>query len=1164
MDKFQCKTCSEVSTSSLMMKHLASTRHKTIIDAFTEEVIACEECQDNNIHQLQIIRFGGEDMVLLCNRCFHQQYGNDEKPSTSYSLSNGSLLDFWDKYLKVRDCACSVCGNENNLNVNPKKNVLCDDCVKNDQSAKGYISEKTGKFLYLYLGIKETSNSKKLKLKGGRRVGRGKGKGRKGARKVREPKAKKPLTLLQKMEKEALATKRINTAIESASSISLKSFKGFKAADNDANFTTNVPSGTLNRQNSKTKAKNNINGKKDTKQSNSKQKQSKLLPSSKGSLHGKTRNDQRSFGKTVTKANPTDKTSMKASIQPKGKSSKTLPSKAKQTNMAVVTSEKMKQDPIVDITANKTIHKGLKKNLASSESSYNSQSIKRNEVISNVPLKHNNSRKSQSKRASKATDEQKKTTEHNRNKLGSNPAPVKKNSKDIKKTVTRRDGNGIEKRINSSLSTSESHLGTSSSNTSLWELGWGDWTPPSSVLEKPIVKTNIEDRKHTDIQEEKEEGTHLMRFNKFVPQMTYPDLNSYLRNFSYAMFLEQKLENDFIQDFNIMWSKMPNDIVFVATFNKSSAELANILPPGAAGKKDRIPFNERQPLMLTKQDESVVWYVFVKELSVQRSKINLLLEVFPWNNVPLPTTCGAGELKILPLSAQTNRILFSMTRINNPAFIDLLVGKPIKQLKFNNRLKFTKDTFNISQMDAIEQVLNNRVTVIQGPPGTGKTSTIEEIILQLISSFHSFPILCVAASNIAIDNIAEKIMHSRPDIKILRILSDRKESEYNMEHPLGKICLHNIVYDQMPPDMKELTDKVRSGRMQELSKREDSNLYIFKNKISNKNVSQAQIIFTTNITAGGRQLKAIKEVPVVIMDESTQSSEASTLVPLSLPGIKSFVFVGDEKQLSSFSNVPQLELSLFERVLLNGSYKSPIMLDVQYRMHPKISEFPILKFYKNQLKDGVTEVDRAWPGITYPLFFYQCDRGKESVTVNRRNNLSALTYINQYECQEIVKILYKLILEKNVSLDEIGIITPYSAQRDLLSKVLLEDDIINPEGKAMEQQNDEAEFLNKNNVDYSVQSHVVNIINGLHVATVDSFQGHEKNFIIFSCVRNNAENKIGFLRDERRLNVALTRARNGLIIVGNKHVLKAGDKLWREFVTFLEDKGVIFNNLEVY
>lgn len=303
------------------------------------------------------------------------------------------------------------------------------------------------------------------------------------------------------------------------------------------------------------------------------------------------------------------------------------------------------------------------------------------------------------------------------------------------------------------------------------------------------------------------------------------------------------------------------------------------------------------------------------------------------------------------------------------------------------------------------------------------------------------------------------------------------------------------------------------------------------------------------------------------MDEATQSSEASTLVPLSLPGIRNFVFVGDEKQLSSFSNIPQLETSLFERVLSNGTYKNPLMLDTQYRMHPKISEFPIKKIYNGELKDGVTDEQKAWPGVQHPLFFYQCDLGPESRVRSTQRDIVGFTYENKHECVEIVKIIQILMLDKKVPLEEIGVITPYSAQRDLLSDILTKNVVINPKQISMQQEYDEIELFNaagSQGTAGSLQNNVINIINGLHVATVDSFQGHEKSFIIFSCVRNNTENKIGFLRDKRRLNVALTRAKHGLIVVGNKNVLRKGDPLWKDYITYLEEQDVIFTDLTAY
>ncbi|KAM3161035.1 Helicase ATP-binding domain-containing protein [Lachancea thermotolerans] len=1060
------------------MKHLSATRHKTIVSLPSEEEVCCEECQNNNVHLLQIIRFGGEDIDLLCTSCFSRDYAESEKPSTVYSLANGSLLKNWQRYVKVRDCCCGECGKESKLNVNNKGNVLCDLCLSKKANVKDYVSESSGKFLYTLLGIQDVSNGKSVYKKGGRKIGRGqKGKGRT-AGKTRKPREKKPLTRLEEMAKDAYETKKVNSIISSDSNISLRSFKGIKASKND------TPNGernsNANRQMKQMKPAVN-KGPKSGSKGLAKPKNSPINPSL------KSKNSQK------VHENPTS-------------SAKTKPS------------SKIEKKAIEE------------KQALGSESRFQKR---------------------------KAPITASKSTPASKNRAGKTPTKIEQTKGERPNLGKTRTGPG---KASGGKDLSPKGALKSNANTK---------NPVKSLPKRPINTKGNEQQmvltEETASVEDFEEGEPIKRFTQYVPKKSYSTLKDYFNEFSFALFLEGRLENDFLQDFQITWPKNAQEQAFVVNMKADSSEVKKLLPPNLV-KLGRLPFTNQQPLMLTDQDETKVWYAYVRELESRKNNITLLLELYSWNKLPLPIKAGNSHFKLLPCSAQVNRIMFAMTRVQNPKFIKLLLGQEsIKQLNFNNRLQFTKDTFNESQKAAIQHVLNNSITVLQGPPGTGKTSTIEEIILQLIENFHTLPILCVAASNIAIDNIAEKFMENRPDIKILRIVSQSKESQYNPKHMLGKICLHNIVYEQLPADMKDNISKLRSGIPGLVSKNQYNKLLSTQNAISDRYIAQAQIIFTTNIASGGRQLKAIRELPAVIMDESTQSSEVSTLVPLSLPGIKRFVFVGDEKQLSSFSNVPQLEMSLFERILTNGTYEKPHMLDTQYRMHPAISEFPIAKFYEGKLKDGVTAEDKKWPGISYPLFFYQCNQGSENKVFNSKRGMRGFTYNNAHEAEYILAVLHKLILEKGVKTDEIGVITPYSSQRDLISEMLVKDPIVNPSGKAMEQEMDKDDALGGGeSVSGSANKVTINIVNGVYVATVDSFQGHEKSFVLFSCVRNNSENKIGFVKDRRRMNVALTRAKNGLVVVGNKDVMKKGDQLWADYINYLEEKEVIFETLDNY
>ena len=148
-----------------------------------------------------------------------------------------------------------------------------------------------------------------------------------------------------------------------------------------------------------------------------------------------------------------------------------------------------------------------------------------------------------------------------------------------------------------------------------------------------------------------EEGEPLTRYNTFKPTLSYPDLNTYLNDYSFALFLEQKLENEFVQNFNILWPRNEKDTAFIINVEKNNnSELEKLLPANLLAL-GRPAFNERQPFFFCTQDEQKVWYIFIKELSIQRGKYVLLMELFSWNNLSLPTKNGSSQFKLLPNSA---------------------------------------------------------------------------------------------------------------------------------------------------------------------------------------------------------------------------------------------------------------------------------------------------------------------------------------------------------------------------------------------------------------------------------------------------------------------------------------------------------------------------------
>lgn len=667
------------------------------------------------------------------------------------------------------------------------------------------------------------------------------------------------------------------------------------------------------------------------------------------------------------------------------------------------------------------------------------------------------------------------------------------------------------------------------------------------------------------------------------PRLTYDSLNDYFNEMCYYLFLEEKASMSASNnamlvpgDFELEWYA-DNDKKhkqFKISILMSQEFLDRFMSKKLQALK-KTPFAAGQSLILVLGDD-VAWYGRIALVDTKSSKpskgkpkrgrgpprkdnspkiLEVVVELYLWNNMPLPLTANVNHLRILPVSVPVGRVFIAMSRIMNPKFVDLILGKkPIKQIFFKNYLKFTKDTFNDSQKVAIQSVLNNSITVLQGPPGTGKTSTIYEVILQLLENLNTYPILVVAASNIAIDNIAEKLLekHGR---SILRIVSLEKEPEYNREHPLASICLHHRVFDGLPLHLQDTIKEMRRPNLS-VSQTRYKNLMTAMIDYSDKLIALARVIFSTTVVAGGNQLKSVPKMPVVIMDEATQSSEPTTLIPLSMPGVEKFVFVGDQRQLSSFSQVPNLSLSLFERIILNGSYKTPHMLDTQYRMHPAISEFPRNKFYDGLLKDGLTPADRAKDLIpANPIVFWDT-RGKhpEGTVFSRFREDSGLTYANKGEISFVEKALTTLIFEKNISRANIGVITPYRGQRDLISSTLVKNELINPGKEDVHVEIDRDDFYNES------KPVTIHTVSDIMIASVDAFQGREKDFLIMSCVRSNTQNKIGFLSDARRMNVALTRAKYGLILVGDVECLKMADPLWKDYIETLAEKKLILQS----
>lgn len=207
-----------------------------------------------------------------------------------------------------------------------------------------------------------------------------------------------------------------------------------------------------------------------------------------------------------------------------------------------------------------------------------------------------------------------------------------------------------------------------------------------------------------------------------------------------------------------------------------------------------------------------------------------------------------------------------------------------------------------------------------------------------------------------------------------------------------------------------------------------------------------------------------------------------------------------------------LTVSMFSRLRTVGL---PVrMLNVQYRMHPSIAFFPSSQFYDGRLNNGVSDEERRapkgfnWPNKTKPVAFLKTpDFAQE--------NSKASSKLNDFEARQVYEVVRDLLKAGDVTNEGIGVITPYRAQLKLIADKI-------------------KEFEN------------------VSVRTVDGFQGQERDVIVFSAVRCNEHGFVGFLDDEKRMNVLLTRARRGMIVIGNKKTLGKCD-LWNKWIEWVEE-----------
>jgi ATP-dependent RNA/DNA helicase IGHMBP2 len=431
-----------------------------------------------------------------------------------------------------------------------------------------------------------------------------------------------------------------------------------------------------------------------------------------------------------------------------------------------------------------------------------------------------------------------------------------------------------------------------------------------------------------------------------------------------------------------------------------------------------------------------------------------------------------------------------------------------------DEVQWFDDTLDPSQKDAILLALQaQHIALIHGPPGTGKTTAVVEFVRQAV--LRGEKVLACAPSNVAVDNLAERLL--RAGLRIVRLGHPARINEAVRDVSLAALVddapeqklLRNVRHevDQGLRAMhKAKTRHDRFARRNEVRQLR-AELRQLENAITRGLVDGAEVVLATTVGAAD-SLLAEKQFDRVVIDEAAQALEAACWIPLQRG--RGAVLAGDHRQLPPTIQSQEAERgglghTLFER-LIESPHGNQLtrMLTMQYRMHERIMAWPSQRLYDNQLHaatcvrahllaDLPDVITTEW--TCEPLCFVDTAGCGFEETPGDDDGSKA----NPGEAELVRKIVVQL-REAGVPAQAIAVITPYNAQVQLLRRMLLHE----PD---------------------------------LEIGTVDGLQGREKEAVVVSLVRSNETGEVGFLAELRRLNVALTRARRHLTIVGDSATL---------------------------
>ena len=441
---------------------------------------------------------------------------------------------------------------------------------------------------------------------------------------------------------------------------------------------------------------------------------------------------------------------------------------------------------------------------------------------------------------------------------------------------------------------------------------------------------------------------------------------------------------------------------------------------------------------------------------------------------------------------------------------DLIYGSaPLGKL---NMAPMSFPGLNPTQEQAVNEVLRAKeVMVVHGPPGTGKTTTLVEAIYETLR--RECQVMVCAQSNMAVDWISEKLVDS--GLSVLRVGNPTRVNDKMLSFTYEHLFSDHPDYPQLWSIRKAIRDlQSQKGKGESTRKKINSlkdRATELEQRIKEQIFAQSRVIACTLTGSANKVLSGMK-FSTLFIDEAAQALEAACWI--AMRKANRVIFAGDHHQLpptiKCYEAARQgLDRTLMERIV---SYhpESVSLLQVQYRMNEAIMRFSSDYFYEGKVQSApsvksrtILDSDMDNPVVWVNTEGMDCNEEFVQESFGRINKPEANLSLQQLK-DYLMKVGRNRVLEDHV---DVGIISPYKAQVHYLRQRVKSDPFFKP------------------------FRHLIT------VNTVDGFQGQERDIIIISLVRANENGEIGFLRDLRRMNVAMTRARMKLIILGDASTL---------------------------